>query len=188
MRHANIFTTLQKLAFRAFNKLGLTVGNAGETRVRSCQSAGMAPHPLVTREAVLQVYGARASSWRGWVAIHTWIAVKATGATEYTVYEVDGWRLSSGLPVLRIEQDMPDRYWNGKRPQLLKEVRGAGVDALIAGVDRAARSYPWPKTYGVFPGPNCNTFTAWIAAKVPELALELPATALGSSYPKLALA
>ena len=83
---------------------------------------------------------------------------------------------------MRIEQDLPDRYWYGERPRLLKEFRGDGVDRLIAAVDRAAKNYPWPDTYQAFPGPNSNTFTAWIAGQVPELALKLPFTAIGSGY------
>jgi len=179
MRAATIFITIQKYVLRTMSMLGLV---ATEKRTGSRESAGIAPHPAAHTEAVVQVYAAKASSWRGWLAIHTWIAVKPNGATEYTVYEVDGWRQSKGLPVLRIENDLPDRHWNGKRPQLLKEFRGVGVDALIAAIDRAAKSYPWPENYSVFPGPNCNSFTAWIAAKVPELALELPSTAIGSGY------
>lgn len=179
MRAATIFIATQKYVLRTMSILGLI---ATERRTGSRESAGIAPHPAVHTEAVVQVYAARASSWRGWLAVHTWIAVKPNGATEYTVYEVDGWRQSKGLPVLRIENDLPDRHWNGKRPQLLKEFRGIGVDALIAAVDRAAKSYPWPEKYSVFPGPNCNSFTAWIAARVPELALELPSTAIGSGY------
>jgi len=65
---------------------------------------------------------------------------------------------------------------------LLKEFRGDGVDRLIAAVDKAAKSYPWPDTYKAFPGPNSNTFTAWIATQVPELGLELPLSAIGSGY------
>ena len=38
--------------------------------------AGLAPDPAETPEAVVQVYGARAFSWRGAFAVHTWIAVK----------------------------------------------------------------------------------------------------------------
>jgi len=83
---------------------------------------------------------------------------------------------------LRIEKDLPDRYWFGERPRVLKEFRGDGVDKLIAAIDRAAKSYPWPETYTFFPGPNSNTFTAWIAKQVPELGLELPFTAIGSGY------
>lgn len=151
-------------------------------RTASRESAGIAPDPRVTNEAVLQVYGADTWGWRGWFAIHTWIAAKRTGESSYTVYEVMGWRQRRGLPVVRIEQDLPDRYWFGERPQLLKEHRGDGVDRLIASVDAAARSYPWPLTYKVFPGPNSNTFTAWIARHVPELGLALPFSAIGSGY------
>jgi len=151
-------------------------------RTASRESAGIAPDPAVTREAVLQVYGARAWGWRGWFAIHTWIAAKKTGEDAYTVYDVIGWRSHNGKPVLRIARDIPDRYWYGEKPRILIEHRGTGVDQLIDAVDRAAREYPWKTTYNAFPGPNSNTFTAWVARKVPELELHLPFTAIGSSF------
>ncbi len=148
----------------------------------SRESAGIAPDPATTPEAVLQVYGAPAWSWRGWFAIHTWVAAKPSGADHYRVYEVIGWRLNRTGNVVRIAEDLPDRLWYGKRPKLLQEHRGAGVDAMIAKVDAAARDYPWAKEYTVFPGPNSNTFTAWLGKKVPELNLDLPFSAIGSGY------
>jgi hypothetical protein len=151
-------------------------------RTASREPAGIAPDPLVTNEAVLQVYGANAWGWRGWFAIHTWIAAKRSGATAYTVYDVVGWRGNHGQPVLRIAEDVPDRYWYGAKPRILKAHRGAGVDELIAAVDEAARAYPWKADYKAFPGPNSNTFTAWIARQVPELGLNLPFSAFGSGY------
>jgi hypothetical protein len=157
-------------------------GASRDWRTASREPAGIAPDPQQTKEAVLQVYGAPAWGWRGWFAIHTWIAAKGTGKPAYTVYEVIGWRLRRGQPVVRIEQDLPDRFWYGEKPRLLKEHRGNGVDELIAAVDRAARAYPWPDTYNAFPGPNSNTFTAWVARNVPQLGLELPFSAIGSGY------
>ena len=151
-------------------------------RTASRQSAGIAPDPATTNEAVLQVYGADAWSWRGWFAIHTWIAVKPTGSKNYLVYDVVGWRDRRGQPVMRITEDIPDRYWFGEQPRILKEYRGDGVDELIDAVHQAAINYPWKTTYKVFPGPNSNTFTAWIAKQVPELDLCLPFTAIGSGY------
>jgi len=66
---------------------------SGKTwRTASRQSAGMAPDPSVTKEAVLQVYGADTWGLRGWFAIHTWIAAKRTGEANYKVYDVVGWR------------------------------------------------------------------------------------------------
>ncbi len=55
--------------------------------------AGAASDARDTAEAVVQVYGARAMGVKGWFAVHTWVAVKPTDATVYTVYEVIGWRL-----------------------------------------------------------------------------------------------
>jgi hypothetical protein len=160
----------------------LTGCTTKDWRTASRESAGIAPNPAMSREAVLQIYGAPAWGWRGWFAIHTWIAAKPTDEASYTVYEVIGWRQRQGLPVVRIEKDLPDRYWYGERPRLLKEFRGAGVDKLIVAVDHAAKSYPWPDMYNAFPGPNSNTFTAWISRQVPELGLQLPFSAIGSGY------
>ena len=155
---------------------------SNDWRTASRESAGIAPDPSTTKVAVLQVYGANTWGWRGWFAIHTWIAAKRLGESAYTVYDVVGWRANSGQPVLRIAQDIPDRYWYGERPKLLMERRGDGIDELIMVVDKAAHAYPWKTMYKVFPGPNSNTFTAWIVKQVPELNLNLPFSAIGSGY------
>jgi hypothetical protein len=160
----------------------LNCSSSKDWRTASRESAGIAPIPAVTEEAIVQVYGAKAWGWRGWFAIHTWIAAKRTGEASYTVYDVVGWRAHRGEPVLRIARDLPDRYWFGEKPRILKEHRGAGVDKLIDEIDRAAHAYPWKTSYTVFPGPNSNTFTAWIAKKVPDLNLSLPFAAIGSGY------
>ncbi|MDJ0804688.1 MAG: DUF3750 domain-containing protein [Desulfobacterales bacterium] len=151
-------------------------------RTASRESAGIAPDPALTRDAVIHVYGADAWGWRGWFAIHTWIAVKRTGEPEYTIYDVVGWRGYGGGSVMRIYQDLPDRHWYGAKPRLLRAHQGVGVDRLITAVDRAARDYPWKNTYKAFPGPNSNTFVAWVARQVPELDLDLPFAAIGSGY------
>ena len=131
---------------------------------------------------MVQVYAADAWSWRGWFAVHTWIAAKPEDADSYTVYEVVGWRQKRGLSVVRIEKDIPDRYWYGEKPRLLSEHRGPEAAHLLVALDAAARSYPWPDEYRAFPGPNSNTFTAWISREVPGLNLNLPLSAIGSSY------
>ncbi len=174
---------MKKVVLIIMSLLFVTACSSGKDwRTASRKSAGIAPSPQATNEAVLQVYGATTWGWRGWFAIHTWFAAKHTGEAAYTVYEVIGWRLNSGLPVVRIERDLPDRYWYGERPRLLKDFRGAGVDKLITEVDKAAHAYPWPTAYRAFPGPNSNTFTAWVARQVPALDLHLPFSAIGSGY------
>ena len=61
-------------------------------------------------------------------------------------------------------------------------MRDDGVDAVIARIDTAARAYPHAKEYRVWPGPNSNTFTAFVARAIPELRVDLPPTAIGKDY------
>jgi len=145
-------------------------------------SAGIAPDPTSTKAAIVQVYGADAWGWRGIFAIHTWIATKRAGDDHYTVYDVVGWRIRNNQPVVKVAPDVPDRYWYGARPRLLKCHQGEGIDKMIDAIDQAARDYPWATTYTAFPGPNSNTFVAWIGKRVPELDLNLPFSAIGSGY------
>ncbi|WP_432735865.1 DUF3750 domain-containing protein [Maridesulfovibrio sp. FT414] len=173
---------ISKILFSIMLLLALNGCSSGDWRTASREPAGIAPDPASTREAVVQVYAAPAWGWRGWFAVHTWIAAKKTGADGYTVYEVIGWRQSRGLPIVRIERDAPDRYWFGRQPELVADFRGQGGDELIARIDAAARSYPWGDTYKAFPGPNSNTFTAWVLEQVPEFKVELPFSAIGSGF------
>ena len=154
----------------------------GEWYEASRESAGIAPNPVETSEAVLHVYGADAFGWYGMFAIHTWIAAKRRDEPYYTIYDVVGWRGYYGQGVLAIREDLPDRHWYGAEPELLLEHRGEAAERLIEAVDAAARAYPWKHRYKAFPGPNSNTFTAWVGLQVPELMLDLPLSAIGSGY------
>jgi uncharacterized protein DUF3750 len=154
---------------------------ARDWRTASREPVGLAPDPATTPEPLIQVYAARAIGWRGWFGVHTWVAVKPEGKG-YVVYEVIGWRLYSSDTAVVIRNRPPDGRWFGAEPELIAERRGAGVSALIERIDKAAREYPWPGEYKVWPGPNSNTFTAWILRAVPELAADLPPTAVGKDY------
>jgi len=151
-------------------------------RTASRESAGIAPKPSDVSEAVVQVYAARAYSWRGAFGVHGWISVKPKNADHYTVYQVIGWRVQRGGSAVVVMQDLPDRDWFGSAPELLLHKQGAGVDALILKIDEAARSYPYADSYTLWPGPNSNSFIGWIARSVPELRLDLPPTAIGKDY------
>ena len=155
---------------------------SGDWRTASRESAGIAPDPATTPEPVVQAYGARAFRWRGAFAVHTWISVKRRDAAQFTTYEVIGWRSWHGLPALSSRQGAPDRHWFGSPPALYLDRRGAGVEALIDQVEAAIASYPFQDTYRTWPGPNSNSFTAYVARAVPELGLELPPHAVGKDY------
>jgi len=151
-------------------------------RTASRESAGIAPDPMVNREAIVQVYAARAYSWRGTFGVHTWIAVKPTNALNFKVYEVIGWRVMHGGEALVVSERPADGRWFGNAPEIISDIRGDGVDEIIKRVDAAAHSYPYMDQYRVWPGPNSNTFTAHVARAIPELKLDLPPTAIGKDF------
>lgn len=190
MNGNRVLRALRKSAFRTLCLIGLLlVGPTGmliaDTRQdeswagASRQSAGLAPDPAEAREAVIQVYAARAWGWRGAFAVHTWIATKRPGADTYTTHHVIGWR--GGRKVVS-RRDVPDRHWYGAKPTLLADLRGPRAAPLIDRIEAAIAAYPFADRYTAYPGPNSNTFTAWIARAVPELALELPAHAIGKDF------
>lgn len=151
-------------------------------RTADRSSTGMAPDPIVESEAIIQIYAARAFSWRSFFAVHTWIATKDKDAENYNVYQVLGWREWHGLPVVVQEQDVPDRFWFGNSPTILREMRGSEAIEIIPSIEDAVSSYPYPNTYRMWPGPNSNTFIAHIGRSVPKLQLDLPPTAIGKDF------
>lgn len=143
-------------------------------------SSGIAPRPNAMKDALVQVYAARTGRWKGIFAIHSWIVIKTENAPAYTRYEVVGW----GRPVRR-NAHAADGRWYSNMPELLYEARGAQAAALIPKIEKAVLDYPFAEhgDYRIWPGPNSNTFVAWVLARVPEIDLHLPPTAIGKDYP-----
>jgi hypothetical protein len=160
----------------------IRAATANDWRSASRESVGVAPAPARAQEAIVQVYAARVWGWRGAFGVHSWVAVKPENAQAYTVYEVIGWQLRWSDSALVIRQRQPDERWYGNEPELLADVRGAQAAKLIGRIDAAARAYPWAGEYAAWPGPNSNTFTAWVLRAVPELRASLPPTAIGKDY------
>ena len=169
-------------AFILFLASTINIANGQDWRTASKEPVGLAPEPAATREAVVQVYGARTWGWRGNFGVHTWVAVKPEKALAYTVYEVIGWRLRWSDTVVAIHNRAADARWYGNAPELYADKRGAEAEKLIPRIDAAARAYPYASEYSAWPGPNSNTFTAWITRAVPELGVDLPPTAIGKDY------
>ncbi|MEX2352893.1 MAG: DUF3750 domain-containing protein, partial [Gammaproteobacteria bacterium] len=120
--------------------------------------------------------------WRGNLAVHTWIATKPARAEDYTVHHVVGWRSRRNLSVVVSEPDIPDRAWYGNTPEVLVDIRGEQAEALIPRIQGVIDAYPFADKYVMWPGPNSNTFTAYVGREVPELQLDLPSTAIGKDY------
>lgn len=147
------------------------------------RSVGIAPDPKTTSEAFIQLYAARSWNWRGAFFVHTWFATKRLSTTYYKVYQVIGWQYFQNQQVLVVEKDIPDRYLFGQRPQLLLDLRGGKeVDKLIDQLEEIVKGYPYHSTYNSWPGPNSNTFTAFVLRQMPILGVELPPTAIGKDF------
>ncbi|MGE0315714.1 MAG: DUF3750 domain-containing protein [Lautropia sp.] len=159
---------------------GLTPG--ADWRVASRASTGLAPDPAAHPGAVVQVYAARTIGWRGAFAVHTWVATKRTDASEYEVHHVLGWRAYRGGSAVVSQRGPPDFRWFGAMPELLADVRGDAAAPLIGRIEAAIDAYPYADRYRAWPGPNSNTFVAFIARAVPELRVDLPPTAIGKDF------
>ncbi len=146
------------------------------------RSVGLAPDPATHREAIVQVYAGRTFGWRGAFAVHTWVAAKTADADRYTRYEVIGWYARGGGSGLAISDSRaPDAEWYGAAPRLIADVRGTEAEAVLAKLPRVADAYPYT-TYKAWPGPNSNTFVAYLGRAIPELQLTMPALAIGKDY------
>lgn len=171
-------TFLGPLALLFSGKIDFTA----DYRTANRESAQLAPDPREYKDAIIQIYSALAFNWRGLFAVHTWIAVKPKDASHYVVYQVIGWRLLHKLPPLAVMSDLPDRNWFNQKPQVLVDIRGKAAEDLIPKIIKAAENYPDGHQYLTWPGPNSNTFTAYIARSVPELGVALPSNAIGKDF------
>lgn len=117
-----------------FLSAGFISVHAQDWRRAIREQVGRAPDPAEVSEAVVQVHAARAWEFRGFIGVPTWIAVKGTDAPAFTVYEVIGWRLRRNDTAVAIRERRLDSRWYGSKPELLSDIRGAGVDEIIARV------------------------------------------------------
>src|SRR2546422_1962726 len=117
-----------QLLSRSLSAAIMTRAASRYRRTTSSAPVGLAPDPRVTPEAVVQAYGARCSGWLGYFGVHTWIAVKPSGARAYTIYEVLDWRLRRSGSAVAIRKRAPDARWAGNAPEILANKRGDGVD------------------------------------------------------------
>lgn len=154
----------------------------GDYRTANRASANIAPRPEDVNEAIILIYAARTFNWRGLFAVHTWIATKTKNAKHYVVHQKIGWLLLRNLPPVLTEEDLPDRHWFNQKPVLILDIRGEKAEKLISKIHKEVKNYPFTNKYSYWPGPNSNTFIAFIGRKVPELRLLLPSIAMGKDY------
>ena len=129
-------------------------------------SAGLLPAAATHRDALVRVFSARTVSWRGIVASHAWIVVKAEGEPAYRRFDYTAW----GDPIW-VDRFEPDGRWFGSTPETVFSADGAEAAAMIPLIARAIRDYRYPRPgdYRAWPGPNSNTFVAAVMGAVPGI-------------------
>lgn len=189
MRRLLRWTTSGVLVLAAISAVGLALawatnpnGIGEDWRGADRSSVGLAPDPATHREAIVQLYAARAFRWRGNFSVHTWLALKPRDAEHYTIVQLLGWRAYRNRSAVSIHEDLPDRRWFNSAPELIAEQRGPLAARAIAKLLSAADTYPRRFEYGLWPGPNSNTFIAHLLRQVPELGFAMPPNAIGKDY------
>jgi Protein of unknown function (DUF3750) len=142
-------------------------------------SAGMLPSARAKPDAAVYVFAARTGRWKGIFAHHSWIVIKERGATSFTRYDKVAW----GRPV-KINNWAPDARWYGHMPTIVAAIEGPAAERMIPKIRAAVTRYPYnePGAYSVWPGPNSNSFIAYVLAAVPEAGIVLPPTAIGKDW------
>ncbi|TDR93924.1 DUF3750 domain-containing protein [Enterovirga rhinocerotis] len=154
-------------------------GLAPDWRSADWSSARILPQATAHQPALIRIYAARTGRWKGIFAHHSWIVIKPEGAARYARFDKVGW----GSPV-RSDGWPADARWFGNTPDVVLAIDGAEADRLIPKIAQAIAEYPYRNwgDYRVWPGPNSNTFVAFVVSRVPELQVALPPTALGKDF------
>jgi hypothetical protein len=163
-----------------FAGLWLAADRPGSWRAADWSSAGLLPSPGEAPQASLHILAARTGGLKGIVSVHSWIVLKHAGAGSYERYDVVGW----GRPVRRNHRPADGR-WYSNEPVIVYAATGETAERLIPKVEAAVRAYRWtaPGSYRSWPGPNSNTFVAWVLAQVPDIPARMPPTAIGRDFP-----
>lgn len=159
--------------------LAYTRGWPDSWRTAKWSSSGLLPEAQSVKEAKVIVLAARTGRWKSIFAEHMSIVLKPAGAATWTRYDVVGW----GNPVRR-DAYPADALWYGNRPYVVTEISGAEAERLIPRIEATIARYPHSGrgTYTVWPGPNSNTFVAWVVRNTDGFSAELPPVAVGKDY------
>jgi hypothetical protein len=142
-------------------------------------ASGVLPVAHDARDAAIYVMAARTGGLKGAFSVHSWIVTKHAGAAPYVRYDKVGW----GSPIRR-NAYAADGRWYSNEPVIVHAVTGEAAERLIPQVEAAIRAYPYSKQgdYHIWPGPNSNSFVAYVVRSVPELGAQMPPNAVGRDY------
>ncbi|WP_062228065.1 DUF3750 domain-containing protein [Aureimonas frigidaquae] len=147
-------------------------------RNASWSSAGLLPPPE-RGQAAIYVLAARTGGLKGALSVHSWLILKRPDQDRYERYDKVGW----GMPIRR-DQYEADGYWYSNPPFIVHAVTGSDAIAMLPQFDAAIAAYPYREmgAYRIWPGPNSNSFVAYVLNAVPGFGGRLPPNAVGKDY------
>jgi hypothetical protein len=116
----------------------------------------------------------------GFFAVHYWFVVFEDGRAER--WEVWQTRNAGGRSVGHVHCDLkgPDEGVGGGPACIAMQWQGESA-ARLKQVLRESNSYPYCQLYRYWPGPNSNTFAAWVLREA-GIDFSLPRKAIGCRY------
>jgi Protein of unknown function (DUF3750) len=159
--------------------LGYARGWPENWKVASWASSGILPDAASIQPAAVIILSSRTGRWKSIFAEHMSIVMKPEGAKTWTRYDVVGW----GMPV-RKDAYVADALWYGNTPRLVHRLDGDEAARLIPRIEASIAQYPYQKRgeYVIWPGPNSNTFVAWVVRHTNGFNAELPPVAVGKDW------
>ena len=119
----------------------------------------------------------------GLLAVHYWFNVREPLAGRCDRWEVWQSRDAGGRSAghLHCNLKAPEDGVGGGPARLAAEWRGAAALRLKATLEEAEARYPFRDRYLPWPGPNSNTFVAWVLRRA-DVDFRLPWNAIGRNY------
>lgn len=147
-------------------------------RAADWSSSGLLPASQ-RDDAAVYVLAARTGGLKGALAVHSWIVLKKPGEDRYRRYDKVGW----GNPI-RIDGYAADGRWYSNEPFVVQSATGDAAERLLPEFEAAIAAYPYAERggYRIWPGPNSNSFVAFVLDAVPGFDARLPPNATGRDY------
>jgi Protein of unknown function (DUF3750) len=148
-------------------------------RTANWSSSGVLPAAQSLTPATVIILASRTGRWKGIFAEHMSLVLKPANAAQWTRYDVVGW----GSPIRR-DDYAADAFWYGNVPRVIFRLEGNEAQALIPKIEQAIAAYPNSAagSYVIWPGPNSNTFVAWVVRHTQGFDAELSPVAVGKDY------
>ena len=131
---------------------------------------------------VVQLWSTPLPEGLGCIADHHWLLAFDPGTKTWHRWEVMERTHLGGTNWGYVYQDCykPYHTFGGGPPSLMMTWKGTTADRLAEVLDRAA-DYPLRERYLAWPGPNCNTFAAWVLREA-GVSSDMGPKSLGENY------